>query len=108
MTATVLVAFGTGACTPRQHYAENTTYSALSGDKGEIKGVLAAVGGPAGSSSEPVQGEVDVYTLGGHQVAYISGASAWNFELEPGTYTLQATVLGLVCPPIQARVDKGT
>jgi hypothetical protein len=108
VTVTVLVTFGTGACSPRQHYAENNTYSALTGDKGEIKGVLAAVGGSAGSSAGPVQGAVDVFTLGGHEVANISGVSAWNFELEPGTYTVQATVLGLVCPPIKARVDKGT
>ena|GEM_PF-3052378 len=103
-----LAALAAGACSPRQHYAENNTYSALTGDKGEIKGVLAAVGGSAGSSSEPVQGAVNVYTLGGHEVANISGVSAWNFELEPGTYTVRATANGLACGPIKAKVIKGT
>jgi hypothetical protein len=108
-TGLALATLGIGGCGPAHSGAENTTRSVLTGDKGEIKGVLTEVGGPAGASPRPVQGKVDAYTLGGNQVADISPVSAWDFELEPGTYNVQATTVdGVACPPIKAKVIKAT
>jgi hypothetical protein len=107
-TSVAVATFGIGGCRPDHSGAENITGSVLTGDKGEIKGVLTEVGGPAGASPQPVQGTVDVFTLGGNDLASISPVSAWDFELEPGTYTVQATANGLVCGPIKAKVIKAT
>ncbi len=108
VAAILIAALGMGGCGPDHHQAANTSGVALTGNKGEIKGVLTEVGGPAGSSPQPVQGQVDAYTLGGNQVADISPVSAWDFELKPGTYNVQATVNRLVCGPIKVKVVKGT
>jgi hypothetical protein len=72
VTAVALVALGIGGCGPDYHRAMDTSGVALTGNKGEIKGVLTEVGGPPGSSPQPIQGQIDVYTLGGNQVADIS------------------------------------
>jgi hypothetical protein len=108
-TGAAVAALGISGCGPGHSGAENTARSAITGDKGEIKGVLTEVGGPPGASPQPVQGKVDAYTLGGNQVADLSPVSDWDFELEPGTYTVQATTVdGVACPPIRAKVIKGT
>jgi len=107
VTATALVTLWVSGCGPDHHRAPNTNGVALTGNKGEIKGVLTEVGGPPGASPRPVEGKVDVYTLGGNQVADRSPVSAWDFELEPGTYTVNATTGGVPCPPIQVTVVKG-
>jgi len=73
--ATALVVLGVSGCGPEHSRAENTTDSVLTPDKGEIKGTLTTLGGP-GSSPQPVQGQVDVYTLGGNQVSDVSPASS--------------------------------
>lgn len=103
-----LAAFGIGGCGPPHHQAADTSGVALTGDKGEIKGVLTEVGGPSGRTPQPIQGQIDVYTLGGNQVADISPVSAWDFELKPGTYNVQATVNRAVCGPIRVKIIKGT
>jgi hypothetical protein len=108
VTGAALVALGTGGCGPPHHQAEDTSGVALTGDKGEIKGVLTNVGGPYGRSPQPIQGQIDVYTLGGNQVADISPVSAWDFELKPGTYNVQATVNRSICGPIKVKIVKGT
>ncbi|HEY3923042.1 MAG TPA: hypothetical protein VGL75_00605 [Acidothermaceae bacterium] len=95
------------ACGPDHHQAENTTDSVLTPDKGEIKGTLTTLGGP-GSSPQPVRGIVDVYTLGGKQVSDISPVSAFNFELKPGSYSVQATAGSVACNPVVVKIVKGT
>jgi hypothetical protein len=108
-SATILIAaLGVSGCGPDHHQAENTTGVALTGDKGEIKGFLTEVGGPPDSTPQVVQGQVDVYTLGGNQVSDISPVSAWDFELKPGTYNVQATVNRAICGPIKVKIVKGT
>ena len=103
-----VVGLGIGGCGPDHSRAPDTSGVALTGNKGEIKGVLTEVGGPPGASPRPVQGKVDVYTLGGNQVADISPVSAWDFELKPGTYNVQATANGTVCGPIKVKIVRGT
>jgi hypothetical protein len=107
MMATALAALCLCACGPDHHQAENTTDSVLTPDKGEIKGTLTTLGGP-GSSPQAVQGKVDVYTLGGNQVSDISPVSAFNFELKPGSYSVQATVGGVACSPVVVKIVRGT
>lgn len=107
MMATTLVVLGVSGCGPDHPRAENTTDSVLTPDKGEIKGTLTTLGGP-GSSAQPVQGKVDVYTLGGNQVSDVSPVSAFNFELKPGAYSVQATVNRVACDPVVVKVVKGT
>jgi hypothetical protein len=102
-----LIALGIGGCGPDHHRASATSGVALTGNKGEIKGILTEVGGPPGASPQPVDGTVDVYTLGGNHIADMSPVSAWDFELEPGTYMVQAAAVGGVpCPAIKVRVVK--
>ena len=79
VTLATLVTLGIGGCSKPHHESENTTDSGLTGDEGEIKGVLTEVGGPAGSSPQTLQGNVDVYTLGGGHVGNSTSVSAWNF-----------------------------
>ena len=105
--ATALVVLGVSGCGPDHSRAENTTDSVLTPDKGEIKGTLTTLGGPA-SSPQPVQGQVDVYTLGGKQISDVSPVSAFNFELKPGAYSVQATVNRVACDPVVVKVAKGT
>ena len=102
-----LAALCVSACGPDHHHAVDFTGASLTPDKGEIKGVLTQQGRP-GSSAQAVQGKVDVYTLGGNQVADISPVSAWDFELKPGTYNVQAAVKGITCGPIKVKVLKAT
>jgi hypothetical protein len=105
--AAVLTVLGVSACGPDHSTAENTTDSVLTPDKGEIKGMLTSIAGP-GSSARPVEGKVDVYTLGGNQVSDSSPVSAFNFELKPGAYSVQATVNNVACDPVVVKVVKGT
>jgi hypothetical protein len=105
--AFVVAVLGVSGCGPAHSSAENTTDSALTPDKGEIKGILTTLAGP-GSSPQPVQGKVDVYTLGGNQVSDSYPVSAWNFELKPGAYRVLATVNNVACEPVQVKIVKGT
>ena len=107
VAVTWLAMLATNGCRQDHSGPENTTDSALTADEGEIKGTLTQLGGP-GSSAQPVQGKVDVYTLGGNQVSDVSPVSAFNFELKPGTYRLQATVNRVACEPAVVKVVKGT
>jgi hypothetical protein len=107
VTVIAVVALGVSACGPDHHQAENTTGAALTPDKGEIKGTLVEAAGP-GSSAQPLQGNVDVYPLGGNQVSDDSGVSAWDFELKPGAYRVQATVNRVACNPVEVKIVKGT
>jgi hypothetical protein len=107
-TGAALAALGIGGCGPGHSEAENITGSVLTGDKGEIKGVLTEVGGRPGASPQPVEGKVDASTLGGNDMGEVSPGPAWDYELKPGTYTVQATTVdGVACPPIRAKVVKG-
>jgi hypothetical protein len=107
LTVTALVTLGVAGCgSPGHSGAENITRSVLTGDKGEIKGVLTQVGGPPGSSSRPVEGTVDVSTLGGRDIGEVSPGPEWDFELEPGTYMVKATTQGVPCPAIKVTVVK--
>lgn len=103
----VLTALGVSACGPAHSGAENTTDSVLTPDKGEIKGILTTIAGP-GSSAQPVQGKVDVYTLGGNQVSDSYPVSSFNFELKPGAYSVQGTVNRVACEPVVVKIVKGT
>lgn len=105
--AAVMAALAVTACGPPHHQAENTTDSTPTADEGEIKGVLTQLGG-ADSSPEPVVGTVDVYTQGGKQVADSTSVSAWNFELKPGAYRVQAMANGRACEPVVLKIVKGT
>jgi hypothetical protein len=107
MAAAVLVALGVSGCGPDHHQAVNLTGASPTADKGEIKGVLTTLGGP-GSSPEPVKGTVGVYTLGGSQVSDVSAVSAFDFEVEPGAYSVRATVGKAACEPVVVKVVKGT
>jgi hypothetical protein len=107
LAVTLLAVLGVSACGPAHSGAENTTDSVLTPDKGEIKGVLTTIAGP-GSSAQPVQGKVDVYTLGGNQVSDSYPVSAFNFELKPGAYSVQATVNSVACEPVVVKIVKGT
>jgi hypothetical protein len=107
LMATAIAVLCLSACGPDHHQAANTSDSVLTPDKGEIKGTLTTLGGP-GSSPEPVQGTVDVYTLGGTQVSDVSLVSAFNFELKPGAYSVRATVNRVACDPVVVKVVKGT
>lgn len=104
---TVLAASCVSACGPDHHQAVNFTGASLTPDKGEIKGILTTLGGP-GSSPEPVQGSVDVSTVGGHDYGTVSPGPAWDFELKPGAYRVQGTVNKVACEPVVVKVVKGT
>jgi hypothetical protein len=106
-TVVALAALGVSGCGPDHHQAENFTGAALTPDEGEIKGILTTLGGP-GSSPQPVQGSVDVSTVGGHDYGTVSPGPAWDFELKPGAYRLQATVNRVACDPVVVKVVKGT
>jgi len=108
VTATAFVSLGVSGCSSPGHSgAENITGSVLTGDKGEIKGVLTEVGGPPGASPLPVEGKVDVSTLGGNDMGEVSFGPAWDYELKPGTYIVKATTVdGVACPPITVKVIK--
>ncbi len=105
--AMALAALCLSACGPDHHQAVNFTGASLTPDKGEIKGTLTTLGGP-GSSPEPVQGQVDVYTLGGSQVGDVAPVSSFNFELKPGAYSVQASVNKVACEPVVVKIVKGT
>jgi hypothetical protein len=45
---------------------------------------------------------------GGNQVSDVSPVSAFNFELKPGSYSVQATVNRVACSPVVVKVVKGT
>jgi hypothetical protein len=105
--ATALVVLGVCGCGPDHHQAVNFTGASLTPDKGEIKGTLTTLGGP-GSSPEPVEGSVDVSTVGGHDYGTVSPGPAWNFELKPGAYRVQATVNRVACEPVVVKVVKDT
>jgi hypothetical protein len=107
LAVTALAVLCVTACGPDHHQAVNFTGASLTPDKGEIKGILTTLGGP-GSSPQPVQGEVDVSTVGGHDYGTVSPGPAWDFELKPGAYRLQATVNTVACDPVVVKVVKGT
>ena len=102
-----LAAMCLSACGPDHHQAVNFTGASLTPDKGEIKGVLTTIGGP-GSSPQPVQGSVDVSSVGGHDYGTVSPGPAWDFELKPGAYRVQATVKGVACEPVVVKIVKDT
>jgi hypothetical protein len=104
---TALAALCVSACGPDHHQAVNFTGASLTPDTGEIKGILTTLGGP-GSSPQPVQGSVDVSSVGGHDYGTVSPGPAWNFELKPGAYRVQGTVNGVACNPVVVKVVKGT
>src|SRR5471030_2565841 len=104
---TALAAFSLSACGPDHHQAVNVTGASLTPDKGEIKGILTTLGGP-GSSPEPVEGSVDVSTVGGHDYGTVSPGPAWDFELKPGAHRVQGTVNRVACEPVVVKVVKGT
>ena len=106
----LLAAVGISGCGNRHGHTgpPDTTGAKLTGDKGEIKGILTQVGGPAGASPQVVVGTIDVYNLKGEQVSDEGGVSAWDFELKPGTYTVSAVANGLPCPPVTVKVVKAT
>ena len=107
VAVTTLAALCVSACGPDHHQAVDFTGASLTPDKGEIKGILTTSGGP-GSSPQPVQGLVDVSTVGGHDYGTVSPGPAWNFELKPGAYRVQGTVNGAGCEPVVVKVVKGT
>jgi hypothetical protein len=63
LAVTTLTALCISACGPDHHQAVNFTGASLTPDKGEIKGILTTLGGP-GLSPQPVEGSVDVSTVG--------------------------------------------
>lgn len=107
VVVTTLVAICLSACGPDHHQAVNFTGASLTPDKGEIKGTLTSTAGP-GSSAQPVQGSVDVSTVGGHDYGTVSPGPAWDFELKPGEYRVQGTVNRVACEPVVVKVVKGT
>src|SRR6185437_4378202 len=107
VVTTALVTLCLSACGPDHHQAVNFTGASLTPDKGEIKGTLTSMAGP-GSSAQPVQGSVDVSTVGGHDYGTVSPGPAWDFELKPGEYRVQGTVNRVACEPVVVKVVKGT
>jgi hypothetical protein len=95
-------------CTSKHPGAINTTGAVLTGDKGKVMGRLVQVGGPPGASASAGMGEVQLLNSKGDLLQTVSRVSNWDFELEPGNYSLRGTLDGTACGPIAVKIASGT